>query len=85
MTRNRRRTKELFVSTKFGEFLCLFESNDPEPGFTVSSPAAPGFVTAGRTLAEAKQMAKKGLEFHCECELLEHVEKPVRLLQRAAR
>ena len=62
--------QELLIATKFGEFLCVFESNTPEAGFTVTSPAAPGFVTYGRTLGEAKRSARLGLEFHCEYTLL---------------
>lgn len=64
--------QEIFIPTKFGDFLCVFESNSPDAGFTVTSPAAPGFVTYGKTLAEAKKMARQGLEFHCECAFLEH-------------
>lgn len=63
--------KELHIQTKFGSFLCIFESNHPEAGFTVTSPAADGFVTHGPTLAAAKRMAKEGLEFHYECVVLE--------------
>lgn len=63
--------KEIAVKTKFGTFLCVFESNAPDPGFTVTVPGAPGFVTGGRTLKEAKKMAKTGLEFHCECLMFE--------------
>ncbi|MFY9463286.1 MAG: hypothetical protein WAP52_03825 [Candidatus Sungiibacteriota bacterium] len=59
------------IATKFGEFLCIFEANDPDPGFTVTVPAAPGFIAGGRTMSEAKRLARKGLEFHCECILLE--------------
>lgn len=59
------------VKTKFGSFLCLFESNGPEKGFTVTSPAVQGFVTYGPTLSAAKKTAKEGLEFHYECTLLE--------------
>ena len=65
--------EEIIIPIKFGKFLCIFESNNPDPGFTVTSPAAPGFVTYGRTLEEAKKMAREGLEFHCECEFLEHI------------
>lgn len=75
--------KEILISTKFGEFLCLFESNDPDPGFTVTSSAAPGFVTYGRNFQEAKKMAKSGLEFHCECVWLEHVNYGGRVIQKA--
>ena len=76
--------KEVFILTKFGKFLCVFEPNDPDPGFTVTSPATPGFVTYGRTLEEAKRMAREGLGFHCECEFLEHMESSRRPLQRVA-
>lgn len=75
--------KEFLIPTKFGKFLCLFESNDPDPGFTVTSPAAPGFVTYGRTFEKARRMAREGLEFHCECEFLEHLGVARRPLQRA--
>ena len=66
-------TREVLIPTKFGKFLCVFESNSPEPGFTVESLEAPGFVTYGRNLNEAKKMAKEGLEFHCECEIFERI------------
>lgn len=65
--------KEILIPTKFGNFLCMFEPNDPDPGFTVTSRAAPGFVTYGKNLREAKKTAREGLEFHCECEIFERV------------
>jgi len=34
---------------------------EPEGGFTVTVPALPGCVTYGRTLAEAKRMAKDAI------------------------
>jgi predicted RNase H-like HicB family nuclease len=34
---------------------------DPEGGFTVIVPALPGCVTYGRTLTEAKKMAKDAI------------------------
>jgi|GEM_PF-1106633 len=68
--------EEMLVVTRFGSFLCVFESNEPERGFTVTSPAALGFVTYGSTLSEAKKMAKKGLEFHFECAVLENCPLP---------
>ena len=77
--------KEITIATKFGRFLCLFEPNTPEAGFTVTTPAAPGFVTGGRTLREAKKMARKGIEFHCECELFERISAPRTLRKSTAR
>ncbi len=34
---------------------------EPEGGFTASVPALPGCVTYGRTLSEARQMAKDAI------------------------
>ena len=77
--------KEITIATKFGEFLCIFESNTPDSGFTVTSPATPGFVMGGRTLREARRMAREGIEFHCECELFERVPAPRSLKKSATR
>lgn len=71
MSKTNRQKQEERIATKFGEFLCIFEANDPDPGFTVKVPSAPGFVAGGRTMREAKRLAREGLEFHCECMLLE--------------
>ena len=54
-----------------GEYGCLFESNYPEKGYTVTVPALPGIVTCGDTLEEAKKMAREAIELHCECLLQE--------------
>jgi len=35
-------------------------------GYTVTVPALPGLVTAGRTLKEAKTMAREAIECHLE-------------------
>ena len=74
---------EKLVKTRFGSFLCAFESNRPERGFTVTSPAAEGFVTHGPTLAAATKNAKEGLEFNYECTLLEQCAPRVSTLQHA--
>lgn len=74
------------IPTKFGAFLCIFESNAPDPGFTVSSPETTDFVTYGPTLREAKRMAKEGLEFHCECKIFESAERlPIEKPRQAKR
>ena len=74
---------EAHIKTKFGSFLCFFDSNNQEKGFTVTSPAVQGFVTYGPTLTAAKKMAKNGLEFHYECTLLEQCAPRTSMLQYA--
>ncbi len=39
---------------------------EPEGGFTVTVPALPGCVTYGKTLKEAKAMAKEAIELMIE-------------------
>lgn len=39
---------------------------EPEGGFTASVPALPGCVTYGRTLSEAKSMAKDAISGYIE-------------------
>lgn len=68
--------KEVMIPTKYGKFLCLFESNYPEAGFTVTSPAVKGFVSYGRDLQKAKRSAKEGLEFHWESVVAETALRP---------
>lgn len=84
-TNKRHKSVEVLVPTKFGRFLCIFQSNEPDKGFTVTSPAALGFVTYGKTMQEAKKMAKAGLAFHYECEFLEHIRTPRHTQQRVSR
>lgn len=55
------------VKTTFGIFECIFESNTPENGYTVTVPKLSGVVTCGDTLREAKKMAREAIELHCEC------------------
>jgi antitoxin HicB len=49
---------------------------EPEGGFTAIVPALPGCVTYGRTLAEAKRMAKDAISGYIES-LRKHTEPPL--------
>lgn len=55
------------IKTKFGSFDCVFESNAPEKGYTITVPKLKGIVTCGENLNEARKMAKEAIELHCEC------------------
>ena len=61
------------VETRFGNFECLFEANNPEKGYTVTVPKLKGIVTFGDNLKEAKKMAREAIELHCECLLREGI------------
>jgi len=59
--------KSILIQTRFGSFECLFESNAPDKGYTVTVPKIKGVVTFGGNVGEAKKMAKEAIELHCEC------------------
>jgi len=50
-----------------GEFDCLFESNYPETGYTVTIPKLKGVVSFGDDFNEAKRNIKEAAELHCQC------------------
>lgn len=66
-----KKNKIVKIDTRFGSFDCLFESNAPHKGYTVTAPKLKGVVTFGDSLKEAKKMAKEAIELHCECLLQE--------------
>lgn len=51
----------------------LLLTPEPEGGYTVTVPTLPGVVTYGRTVDEAKAMAREAIELHLEA-LREHGE-----------
>lgn len=63
--------KKIIIPTLYGRFICVFESNKPEKGYTVTVPKLKGVVTFGDNLNEAKKMVKEAIELHCECLLSE--------------
>lgn len=58
--------KYMEVQTGYGKHLCLFEPDDKE-GYIVTVPGLPGTVTWGKTVAEAKKMAREAIELCIEC------------------
>lgn len=62
-----KKNKMVKIKTRIGAFECLFESNAPERGYTVTVPKLKGVVTFGGNLKEAKKMAQEAIELHCEC------------------
>jgi predicted RNase H-like HicB family nuclease len=53
------------VSTISAQFVCTFRP-EPEGGYTVRCAAFPELVTHGRTLEEARAMAREALELCLE-------------------
>lgn len=71
----RKTNKNIQIKTIFGTFNCLFESNAPDKGYTVTCFKVPGVVTFGLNLSDAKRYAKEALELHCECLIEEGIAK----------
>lgn len=59
-------TKKVVIKTNCGAFACHFTAGSNDPGYTVTVPSLKGVVTEGRTLVEAKKMAREAIELHCE-------------------
>ena len=59
-----RRRHETLRSRRYS-FTVLFDPV-PEGGYQVSVPALPGILTYGRTLREAREMARDALRCHLE-------------------
>ena len=53
------------IKTPNAQYLCTFRP-EPEGGYTVRCPAFPELITNGRTLAEARAMAREALELCLE-------------------
>lgn len=58
--------KKIAIKTNCGTFVCRFATDGKDPGYTVTVPSLKGVVTEGRTLVEAKKMAREAIELHCE-------------------
>jgi len=63
MKRNNK--KYLEVKTRYGNHVCVLEPD--EVGYTVTVPGLSGVVTWGKTLEQAKKMAKEAIELCVEC------------------
>lgn len=64
MTRRQKRRAERLGGQEF-RFTVVFDPV-PEGGYQVTAPLLPGLITYGRTLAEARQMARDALRCHLE-------------------
>ena len=58
------------VTTRMGIFDCVFTSNYPKRGYTVTTPKLNGVVTFGDSEKEAIVMAREAIELHCDCLLM---------------
>ncbi len=56
---------------------------EPEGGYTVTVPLLPGCVTYGKTIEEAKEMAKEAIELYLESLIAHNEEVPVEIFRFA--
>ncbi len=55
----------------------IFLRKEPEGGYTVIVPSLPGCVTYGKTIEEARKMAKEAIELYLESLHAHHEQIPV--------
>ncbi|MBI2624015.1 type II toxin-antitoxin system HicB family antitoxin [Candidatus Parcubacteria bacterium] len=64
--------KEFLIQTKDGAFRVRIWWDKADRAYLVKGISLLGVVTFGRTLAEAKRMAREALELYCECAIDEN-------------
>lgn len=64
--------KEFFVRTKSGAFRVRIWWDKSDRAYLVRGISLPEVVTFGRTLADAKRMAREAVELYCECAIDEN-------------
>lgn len=64
---NKTKKQKISIDTKKGRYTCILRWDAKDKAYLVSVPSLPEVFTFGRTLAEAKRMAKDAIELYCEC------------------
>ena len=59
--------KEYVLKTKYGRFKAFIWLNGTDGAYLVKFVNFSGVATFGKTLAEAKRMAKDAVELFCDC------------------
>jgi predicted RNase H-like HicB family nuclease len=59
--------KKFFTQTKTGDYEISIWFDENDKAFLVKVPSLPGVVTFGKTIEEAKKMAKDAIELYCDC------------------
>ncbi|OGY62883.1 MAG: hypothetical protein A2745_01965 [Candidatus Harrisonbacteria bacterium RIFCSPHIGHO2_01_FULL_44_13] len=60
--------KEFVIKTKNGSYRVIIWRDKSDKAYLVKVPSLPGVVTFGKSLAEAKKMAKDAIELYCDCQ-----------------
>ncbi len=55
------------IVTKRGTYSVVLKWDSRDKAYLVSIPSLPEVITFGKTLADAKRMAKDAIELHCDC------------------
>lgn len=59
--------KEFNIQTKKGIYRVIIWYDHKDKAYLVKVPSLPEVVTFGKTISEAKKMAKDAIELYCEC------------------
>ena len=59
--------KKYIIHTKYGEFLARIWHDARDNAYLVLVPSLPSTCTFGKTLVEAKKMARDAIELTCSC------------------
>lgn len=59
--------KKFIIQTRTGAYTTHIWFGKRDRAYLVRVPSLPGVVTFGKTLKDAKKMAKDAIELHCAC------------------
>lgn len=60
-------TKQFIIQTKKGFFKVVIWYDKKDKAYLVKAPSLPDVVTFGKSISDAKRMAKDAIELYCDC------------------
>lgn len=60
---------EFFIKTKNGTYKIVVWFDKKDKAYLVKVPSLPDVFTFGKTIADAKKMAKDAIELYCDCQV----------------
>lgn len=64
-------TKQFIIQTKKGFFKVIIWYDKKDKAYLVKVPSLSGVVTFGKSISDAKRMAKDAIELYCDCAIAE--------------
>ena len=64
-------TKQFIIQTRQGSFKIVIWYDKKDKAYLVKVPSLPDVVTFGKSISDARRMAKDAIELYCDCAIAE--------------